>query len=108
MFFLHLDCCGSELELQMFPGRSGPGTLGPLVSGVVLPGQQVTPPPRFLHVVVLADPAAADGSVLSFGATFTGLLGERGSSVWAPAARMERQRSCWAIYLLPNLPPFLC
>lgn len=56
---------------------------------MVLPGQQVPPRGR-----LLADPAAADGSVPSFGPTFTGLLGERGSSVWDGLGRL---RSCWAI-----------
>lgn len=60
------------------PG-SGPGTPGTLVSGVVLPGQQVAPRGRFL-----AGPAAADGSVPSVGTTFTGLLGEGGSEIQQP------------------------
>lgn len=29
MFFLHLDCCGSELEFQTSLGGSGPGPGGP-------------------------------------------------------------------------------
>lgn len=98
MFFLHRDCCGSELELQAFLGRSGPGTPGTLVSGVLLPGQQVTPP-RFLHRVVfwLIPLLLMDRF-------------RRLEPLWAPAAGMERLRSCWAINLLPNLhlPPFLC